>query len=314
VVLSFLWNGPNVMLYPGAFEPYPRDVHLPSAWGLQYEDLTLTTADRVKIRAYLLQPERAHQRKTSFDYSASICPFLDCQPTVIMFHGNCDNIGYTIPLAQRFSKRLRCNVLMLSPRGYGLSEGKPSTKGFQRDADAALNYVLSHPKLSRSPIILYGQSMGGAVAIDLASRHADKISALIVENTFTSLRRLIRDILPVFALAAPFFRQWNSSRRMENLPRSVALLMLSGQRDKVVPPAHMRQLWEAATMTTPSLRASKFKKWLRQKANFGQPKSPREGRFVEFPKGTHNDTWDNPAYWDAIEAFIENLPVDSLAN
>lgn len=81
------------MLYPGAFEPHPRgqynfnsaragdlrkilEVHLPSAWGLRYEDLTLTTSDKVKIRAYLLlQPDRETDcRKGSLDYSASLTP------------------------------------------------------------------------------------------------------------------------------------------------------------------------------------------------------------------------------------------------
>ncbi|KAI5119770.1 hypothetical protein M0805_009241 [Coniferiporia weirii] len=313
-VLNLLRHGPNIMLYPGAFEPHPRRVHLPSAWGLPYEDLTLTTSDRVKIRAYLLlQPERDQPgRKSSLDYSEE-----DQRPTVLMFHGNCDSIGYTLPLAQAFYKRMRCNVLMLSPRGYGLSEGKPSTKGLQRDSDAALNYILSHPKLSRSPIILYGQSMGGAMAIDLAGRRPDKITALIVENTFTSLRRLIPDIMPCFSFVAPFFQQWNSARTVEELPRLVSLLMLSGQRDEVIPPAHMRQLWEAAMRPAapsfPGCRKPKAKRRQKLEHDGLEGELTREGRFVELPNGSHNDTWDDPAYWDAIEAFIEGLPVDSYS-
>ncbi|EJC98641.1 alpha/beta-hydrolase [Fomitiporia mediterranea MF3/22] len=308
IVFSLLRHGPNIMLYPGAFETHPREVHLPSAWGLQYEDVTLTTSDKIKIRAYLLlQPDQeTGSQKTSID-----SPEYGHRPTVIMFHGNCDNIGYTLPLAQIFSKRMRCNVLMLSPRGYGHSEGRPSTKGFQRDADAALNFVLSHSKLSKAPIVLYGQSIGGAMAVDLAVRHADKIAALIIENTFTSLRRLIPEIMPIFTFVAPFFRQWNSARKLKRLPHRVALLMLSGQRDEIVPPKHMRELWEIATeVSSPSSKTKSVGE--SQKAD-KDDKPHRSGRLVEIPQGGHNDTWDDPAYWDAIESFLESLPTGSSA-
>ncbi|THH11063.1 hypothetical protein EW145_g904 [Phellinidium pouzarii] len=212
VLFNFLRHGPNIMLYPGAFEPSPRQVHLPSAWGLPYEDLTLTTADRVKIRAYLLlQPEREQPRKSSIDYS---------------------------------------------------------------------------------------------------------ISAIIAENTFTSLRRLIQDVLPVFSFVAPFFRQWNSVRRLAELPRTVSLLLLSGQRDEVIPPAHMRQLWEAATRASPVPFSRSKKRKAGSRLKFEQDRLGaelmRDGRLVEIPGGSHNDTWDDPTYWDAVEAFIEGLPVDSF--
>jgi len=283
-ICSLIRHGPNIMLYPGAFEPRPREVRLPSAYSLPYEDLTLTTSDRVKIRAYLLlQPDTKGKKRESNDTTDKLHI-----PTVLMFHGNMDNIGYTLPLASIFYHRTGCNVMMLSPRGYGLSEGRPSTKGLKRDCDAALDYISTDPRLSNSPIILYGQSMGAALATDLAGRHSKQISALIVENTFTSLRKLIPEVMPLFSCTAPFFRQWNSLARIRKLPDEVAVLLLSGQEDEIIGAEHMRRLGDAAF----------------------PPGSKRFGRLVCFPEGHHNDTWDLPGYWDAIAEFIESLPYD----
>ena len=110
-------------------------------------------------------------------------------------------------------------------------------------------------------------------------------------------RRLIPDIMPIFTFAAPFFRQWNCARTLEKLPRSVALLMLSGQKDEIIPPAHMHQLWEIATNPKPASRTRssrffsklKFKGSGRRKKVDGEPTPQREGRFVEIPQGSHSE-------------------------
>jgi len=177
---------------------------------------------------------------------------------------------------------MHCDVFMLSPRGYGLSEGKPSTKGLQRDCKAALEFIGNRADLKASPIILYGQSMGGAFAIDLARRNPSAISALIVENTYLSIRRLIPDVMPTFSLLAPFFRQWNSLASMAKIPRTLPILMLSGGHDEVIPPTHMQLLWDVA--------------------NAGESRG--QSRFVTFPDGTHNDTWAQEGYWEVVQEFI----------
>jgi pimeloyl-ACP methyl ester carboxylesterase len=76
---------------------------------------------------------------------------------------------------------------MISYRGYGLSEGTPSEIGLQFDAQASLDYLLSRNDFDKSKIIIFGQSIGGAVSIHLASQNPDKISGIIVENTFLSI-------------------------------------------------------------------------------------------------------------------------------
>ncbi|KAK7457113.1 bem46 protein, variant, variant 2 [Stygiomarasmius scandens] len=141
--------------------------------------------------------------------------YMARRPTVIMFHGNGGNVGHRIPLGMMFQQFMRCNVLMVSYRGYGNSEGAPSERGFQMDAQAALDFVLHDPRFGKTPIILYGQSIGGAVSIDLASRNPDKIESLILENTFTSLPALVPHVLP---LLSPFtflcHQKWESEAKI----------------------------------------------------------------------------------------------------
>lgn len=76
---------------------------------------------------------------------------------------------------------------MLSYRGYGKSEGSPNEKGFRIDSQTLLDFVREHEILKDTPLVAYGQSIGGAVAIDLVSRNEDSFSGLMVENTFLSL-------------------------------------------------------------------------------------------------------------------------------
>jgi fermentation-respiration switch protein FrsA (DUF1100 family) len=81
---------------------------------------------------------------------------------------------------------------MLQYRGYGLSTGTPNEKGLAIDAQTGLDYIRSRAELKGSKVIIYGQSLGGAVAIGLAAKNEGKgIAGIILENTFTSIRKLI---------------------------------------------------------------------------------------------------------------------------
>jgi abhydrolase domain-containing protein 13 len=110
-----------------------------------------------------------------------------------MFHGNAGNIGHRIPIAKMLVEVLDCNVLMLEYRGYGLSTGVPDEQGLKTDAQTGLNYIRQRAETKDTRIVVYGQSLGGAVAIHLVAnnqRHGD-IRGLILENTFLSIRKLI---------------------------------------------------------------------------------------------------------------------------
>ncbi|KAI0299722.1 Alpha/Beta hydrolase protein [Multifurca ochricompacta] len=246
--MGLLYYGQNFLIYPSAFPAGAREnVPVPSDFSIPYTDLELTTRDNIKIKAFLLLQRlvlNMSETPVEKDNALSDEEFAATRPTILMFHGNGGNHGHRIPLGKIFFGKMRCNVIMLSYRGYGHSEGTPSEKGLQTDAQTVLDYVHAHPLLARTPIILYGQSIGGAVAIDLAYRNPQMITALIIENTFMSLPRLIPMAMPWLG---PFsflcHQKWESYLKAPKLPPDMHVLMLGGARDEVVPRSQMHELW-----------------------------------------------------------------------
>ena len=110
-----------------------------------------------------------------------------------MFHGNAGNIGHRIPIAKVLEENIGCNVLMLEYRGYGLSTGDPNEAGINIDAQTALDYIRQQKETQGGQIIVFGQSLGGAVGIQLVAKNqeAGDVVGLVLENTFTSIRDMI---------------------------------------------------------------------------------------------------------------------------
>ncbi|KAI0655022.1 alpha/beta-hydrolase [Cubamyces menziesii] len=324
VGVGLLFFGQNYLIYPSAFPPGSRtEVPTPADFDLPYQDLPLTTPDNVTLRCYLLtqrtempfpgaMPVETSEHETNEEVRSQ---FAARRPTILMFHGNGGNVGHRIPLAKVFYVKMRCNVLMLSYRGYGRSEGSPSEKGMHQiglririDAQCALDYIQSHSILSKTPIILYGQSIGGAVAIDLAHRNPHAVRALVLENTFLSLPRLVPSALPVLGPFAFLCHQkWDSASKVPLIPAEIPMLLLSGVRDEVVPREHMQELWKLVQQRVP--RGRRPSDQPQGEGDVKEAESPKHpaashSRFIEFPRGTHNDTCVQEGYWHAVAAFV----------
>ena len=167
------------IIYPRNFPPDARtNVPRPSQFGISdFEELFIPTPDGESLSAFLIRANKQHARNV----------------TVLMFHGNAGNIGYRLPIAKMLENELRCNVLMLQYRGYGLSSGNPNEKGLMIDAQTGLDYIRQRHDLRSTRVVVYGQSIGGAVAVGLAARNQKQgdIAGIVLENTFTSLKKLI---------------------------------------------------------------------------------------------------------------------------
>jgi hypothetical protein len=151
----------------------------PNQFGLSdWDDLKLHTPDGETLSAFFIRPSN---RRLARDV------------TILMFHGNAGNIGHRIPIAKVLEENSGCNILMLEYRGYGLSSGTPNEEGIMIDAQTGLDYIRRQKSTQGGKIIVYGQSLGGAVGIQLVARNqeAGDIAGLILENTFTSMRKLI---------------------------------------------------------------------------------------------------------------------------
>ncbi|MGD0128937.1 MAG: alpha/beta fold hydrolase [Terriglobia bacterium] len=148
---SFIYSPPR---YP---EGFPHADLSP----LHVEDVWLTTQDNIRLNAWYL-------------------PSPGSEKALLWFHGNAENIGYGLGHAVFYS-RLGVNVLAVDYRGYGRSEGSPDEAGVYRDADAAYDYLIRVRHIQPKNIFIYGHSLGGAVAIDLASRR--ECGGLIVQSS-----------------------------------------------------------------------------------------------------------------------------------
>jgi uncharacterized protein len=164
---------------------------------------------------------------------------------LLYLHGNGINIGANIAHANRFYQT-GFSVLLIDYRGYGRSDGIfPSEKCVYQDATAAWNYLVQQQKIPPSQIFLYGHSLGGAIAIDLAVRHPDT-AGLIVESSFTSIRDMVsyRKGFGIFPIDLILTQRFESIKKLPQLKMPV--LFLHGTADSTVPSFMSQKLYDAA--------------------------------------------------------------------
>jgi uncharacterized protein len=200
-----------------------RDIHeTPAAVGLGFRELTLETEDGERLHAWWIpagSPSPGH---------------------VLLCHGNAGNIGDRVLHAKLLSAA-GFDVLLFDYRGYGRSTGRPDEQGTYRDARAARGALLREPDVDPERVLYLGESLGGAVALDLALEHPPR--GLVLQSTFTSVRDMAR-LHYRFVPRAAVPDAYSSLRRIREL--RAPLLVLQGERDDIVPLSHGRALYNAA--------------------------------------------------------------------
>jgi fermentation-respiration switch protein FrsA (DUF1100 family) len=159
---------------------------------------------------------------------------------LLLCHGNAGNVGDRVLHAELLTA-VGLDVLLFDYRGYGRSTGRPSEQGTYRDARAALSCLLGQLEVDASRVFYLGESLGGAVALELALEHPPAGLALL--STFTSVRDMGRAHYP-FVPTAVVPDAYPTLRRIREL-RS-PLLVLHGERDEIVPLSHGIALFDAA--------------------------------------------------------------------
>lgn len=194
----------------------------PAAAGLSFESVLLRTDDGETLAGWWI-------------------PAPDARRTLIHFHGNAGNIGDRVELLRVFNA-LPLNVLMFDYRGYGDSTGTPSEEGTYRDARTVWRYLTEQRGLKPADIVLHGQSLGGAVAAELAE--AVQPGALILESTFTSVPELAAGLYPWLPV------RWLARIRYDTRARLSAIrcpvLVIHSRDDEIIPYAHGERLHAAA--------------------------------------------------------------------
>ncbi len=227
----------------------------PARLGLPFEDLAIPTEDGETLHAWWI-------------------PAKDGRGAVVLFHGNAGNISHRIDYAAMFD-RLGFSTLLVEYRGYGRSTGLPSEQGTYRDAAASWRWLTETKGLRADDVVLFGESLGGAVAAWLAARERPR--ALVLASTFTSVPDLAAEVYPFLPVRLLSRFQYNTVDALSHVQAPV--LVAHSKSDDIIPYSHGERLFAAAR----------------------EPKS-----FLEL-RGGHNDgfVFMRPEWVNALGAFLE---------
>ncbi len=239
------------------FFPDPHLIGTPADYGLEYEEVFFTTEDGVKLHGWwVLKPDA---------------------PTLLWFHGNAGNISHRLENIKLLHDLTGVQVFIFDYREYGRSEGRISREGTFRDALAAYRYVVETREIPPQDLVLFGRSLGTALATDLAVRYPCRV--LILESPFTNSRDMAR-------LYAPFLFDWRPKVPYDNVGKigqvRIPVMVVHGTQDEVIPVDMGRRVFEAA---------------------------PEPKELYLIPGAHHNDTYEvgGVEYFARLKAFIERF-------
>ena len=231
IAVIVLFTGIHYFEYKSVFYPARFIAATPAAIGLPFDDVFIKTQDGVIINAWLVKSSTG-------------------RGTLIFFHGNAGNIGDRLEKIRLFHQ-LGLQVLIIDYRGYGKSQGRPSEAGIYKDAVAAYDYLRSRKDIANSHIIGYGDSLGGAVIIDLATKR--DLSALIVHSSFTNagdMAKTIYPFIPSFLLETKL----DSAAKIRKI--TAPKLFIHSRADEIVPFRLGERLYQAASQPKEFLEIS----------------------------------------------------------
>lgn len=213
VLIFFIFMIVYVKYYErkGIYFPTKEVAFTPADVGLGYEDIYFVTEDGLKLNGWFIPAENP-------------------RATLLYNHGNAGNIADRVEIIKIFNK-LNLDVFIYDYRGYGKSQGKPSEQGLYRDAMAAYLYLISRNDVDKGRIILYGKSIGAAVAADLASKV--KAKALIFESGFSSALDMGKKLFPFLPIKWFITIEYDSLGKLRTL--QIPKLVIHSRDDEVIP-------------------------------------------------------------------------------
>jgi len=250
VVAMFLEN--SLIFFPSV---YPDGDWQPT--NLPIEDVWFQAKDGTKLHGWYV-------------------PCKDAKAAVLFCHGNGGNITHRVEVMHALHQQVGVSAFFFDYRGYGRSEGSPSEVGVLDDARAARAWLAKRENITEHDVVMMGESLGGAVAVDLAAR--DGARALVLQSTFSSLPDVAAYHYPWLPV------RWLMQARFDSLSKignyHGPLLQNHGDADTIVPIQYARRLFEAAN----------------------EPK-----QFIVMHGHDHNDSLPME-YFVALKAFLAQLP------
>ena len=251
----------NVLMYLQQphmiFYPMSKLYQTPTDWGFEYEDVALNTVDDVQLHGWYI-PNRGSEY------------------VLLFFHGNAGNISHRRESIQVFH-RLGLNVLIIDYRGYGQSGGKPSEQGLYQDATAAWRYLTEEKGIDPENVIIFGRSLGGAVAARLAA--GVQARGLILESTMSSAKEFARAVFRILSRLVVIRYDFNTAQHIQHV--NYPVLVLHSPDDEIMPFHLGKKVYQLAN----------------------QPK-----HFVRM-RGDHNNGFllSQPEYQQQLDRWLKNL-------
>lgn len=225
LVVALMWAFQERLLYlPNAGREH---IATPADRGLAWEAVTLTTEDDVALDAWWI-------------------PAPEPRASLLFFHGNAGNISHRLESIAQFH-RLGLSVLIIDYRGYGRSGGRPSEAGTALDARAAWHWLRDEAESETDEIILFGRSLGAAVAAELAASLEEQQTtpaAVILESPFRSVPDLAQQLYPF--LPARWLARINYPVETYVARISVPLLVIHSRDDEIIPFTEGEAVYRAA--------------------------------------------------------------------
>jgi len=241
------------------FHPSAEIIQTPRQVGLNFQDLYFTTADGVRLHGWFI-------------------PHREARATLVWFHGNAGNISHRVENIKLLHDKVKIDIFIFDYRGYGRSAGSVSEEGTYRDGAAALDLVRQQLGIDANNLLIFGRSLGAAVAAEMALRFPCR--GLILEAPFTSIRDMAKTVFPVLPIGALLQTRFDVLDKVARV--KVPLLVLHGDRDDLVPYEQGKKVFAAA-------------------------RAPKE--FYTIHGASHNDTYrvGGDAYFDRLRGFVETV-------
>lgn len=222
IVLAIILGGCRI---ENNFVFHPNRVvsRAPSDVGLAFEEVFFTTQDGLRLHGWFI-------------------PHAGARATFVFFHGNAGNIGDRLVNLKLLHDNIKSHIFIFDYRGYGRSEGMASEEGTYLDGDAAIRYLLQRQEAGARQLVLFGRSLGAAIAAEMATRF--DILGLILESPFVSIPEMARVIFPWMPFISLLRTRYDVVEKVRKI--NTRLLVLHGDRDEIIPLTQGKKVFDAA--------------------------------------------------------------------
>jgi len=187
-----------------------------------YEEIFIKVDDEIKLKSWIVKKDFKKFK------------------TLVLFHGNAGHLSNRIYKINELNK-LNINILLISWRGFSGNKGSPTEKNLYQDAEAAIKW-LNEQKIDNKQIILYGESLGSGVAVEIAKKN--NFNGIILESPFTSIENSAKIYYPYLPVKLLLKDKYDSISKIKMI--NIPILIMHGKKDDVVPFAMGKELFEKA--------------------------------------------------------------------